>query len=157
MSDPLVMTRLTPLDSEYPTCERLAAELRIYPSRLNVDAVTEVLKVAPTFSKNRGDIVPGAKGRTRTVGRTFWCLTSADEVASKDLRDHLDWILERIPRSPEPFKRLALDEGLKMSIACIWWSLSGHGGPTLWPEQMKRLSSLGLECTFDVQFYGDDE
>lgn len=44
-----------------------------------------------------------------------------------------------------------------MSVDCIWWSASGGGGPTLWPEQMACMAALNLECSFDISFYGPDE
>ena len=44
-----------------------------------------------------------------------------------------------------------------MTVNCIWYSRSGHGGPTLWPEDMADLARLNLECTFDVYFLSDDE
>jgi hypothetical protein len=43
-----------------------------------------------------------------------------------------------------------------MRVNCVWWSAAGHGGPTLWPEQMAALAALNLECSFDVYFFGDE-
>ena len=43
-----------------------------------------------------------------------------------------------------------------MGIDCVWRSLAGHGGPVLWPEQMKKMSRLNLECSFDIYFVNDE-
>jgi hypothetical protein len=157
MNHQLIGSRHTPLDEAYATCERAVAELRVYPSKLRIDDVNQILGVAATDAKNQGTVVEGARGRTREIKRTYWSLSSDGVIQSLDLRDHLNWLLDTVPTSIEPFERLARDDGLTMCVSCIWWSRGGHGGPTLWPEQMSRLASLGLECTFDIQFYGDDE
>ena len=43
-----------------------------------------------------------------------------------------------------------------MTVQCIWWSATGQGGPTLWPEQMRLLAALNPECSFDVSLFGDE-
>lgn len=43
-----------------------------------------------------------------------------------------------------------------MTVSCVWWSALGHGGPVLWPEQMKALADLNRECSFDI-YFADDE
>jgi len=47
--------------------------------------------------------------------------------------------------------------GVRMSVNCVWYSRSGHGGPTLWPEQMRVLADLNLECSFDIYFQDKDD
>jgi hypothetical protein len=86
-----------------------------------------------------------------------WFLSSEDKVASKDVRRHLDWLLDLIWPARLPLADLQQTSGVKIDVNCVWWSASGHGGPTLWPEQMGRLAELGLECGFDVYFFGEEE
>jgi hypothetical protein len=43
-----------------------------------------------------------------------------------------------------------------MQISCAWWSANGDGGPVLWPSQMAKMAELGVECGFELAFYGDD-
>ena len=43
-----------------------------------------------------------------------------------------------------------------MGIECDWWAISTRG-PTLWPEQMKIMADLNLECTFNISFYGSKD
>jgi hypothetical protein len=69
----------------------------------------------------------------------------------------LDWLLERLQNAERSLKTIQSEADVRMTVNCVWWSASGHGGPTLWPKQMSRLSDLNVECSFDVGFYGDDE
>ena len=43
-----------------------------------------------------------------------------------------------------------------MGIDCRWESRGGQGGPTLWPEQMRAMADLDLECSFYIEFYGEE-
>ena len=78
-----------------------------------------------------------------------WFLTTEDMVVSKDLRRHVDWILERLTGKDELLKNLQA-EGNWMDIFCLWLSTEGHGGPTLSPSIMRRLAELELEIGFDL-------
>jgi hypothetical protein len=86
----------------------------------------------------------------------MWALSSEPHVKSKDVRAHLDWLLAQLSNSHQGLLDLQQGE-VVMGVNCPWWSLGGHGGPTLWPEQMRRLADLNLECSFDVQFYPEDD
>jgi hypothetical protein len=44
-----------------------------------------------------------------------------------------------------------------VSVNCIWWSRFGDGGPTLWPEQVRALADLNLECSFAFADYSDTD
>ena len=44
-----------------------------------------------------------------------------------------------------------------MIVSCYWAAASCGGGPTISPEQMRRLGALNIELWFDVYFLGDDE
>lgn len=76
---------------------------------------------------------------------------------SRDLRHHLDWLLDALRSRSDALRELQAQDGIHMNVTCIWWSKYGGGGPVLWPKQMSGLSSLDLECLFDFQFYGEDE
>ncbi len=156
MTIPRSASRRTPIDHDYGTCDRTCAELLIYYSRLGHEAVTELLGLEPTSSQNQGDEIRNSIGRTRIAKVTMWALSSEPFVSSKDVRAHLDWLLERLSSSHEALRDLQ-QGGAKMGVSCPWWSRGGHGGPTLWPEQMQQLADLNLECSFDVQFFPDDD
>ena len=148
---------MTPVNHEYGTCERVCVDLRIYPSDLRHEDITELLRIEPTETQNKGDDIPTARGTSRTAKVTLWSLASEGNVPSRDLRAHLDWLLERLVNSHDALRELQRCHDVKMSVCCVWWSRSGHGGPTLWPEQMRQLADLNLECSFEIQFHPDED
>lgn len=146
------------MNDDYPTCERTYAELRIYGADLDPDEITNLLQITPSSTQRRGELRTGSGGRReRMVGVGGWFLSSENQVRSMDLRRHLDWILGQLDRRRDPLRRLQTKSGVEMSVHCIWWSRRGQGGPTLWPEQMKRLADLNLECGFEFSFFGEGE
>jgi len=79
-------------------------------------------------------------------------------VQSLDLRCHIDWLLARLnPVANAVLELQNIPEITTMLVQCIWWSKYGQGGPTLWPEQMRGLANLGIECGFDISFFGPDD
>ena len=149
-------SRLTPYDRQYPSCEETRAALRIYPESKSAKEITEFLGIEPTEAQDKGSLFTNSRGRTRQAPCTVWFLSSEDQISSRDLRDHLDWLLPKLLAVESRLLSLQEDKGTKMTIGCTWWSAAGHGGPTLWPEQMESLARLNLECGFDVYFFGDD-
>src|SRR5690606_25699059 len=79
------------------------------------------------------------------------------KVKSLDLRRHLDWLIGMIQPHSKRLAELQQIPDVRMSVTSVWWSRSGHGGPTLWPEQMRALADMNLECDFDIYFAEDDE
>jgi hypothetical protein len=132
--------------SEYPTCERTYATLRIYPESLDPSEVTARLGIEPTAWQRRGETRrPGS----RPAKLNGWFLTSERAVDSRDVRKHLDWLLGRV--GPRADALLALQaNGCRMDVSCLWVSASGHGGPSVLPAQMRELARLNLELWFDV-------
>jgi len=150
-------SHITQPNPDYGSCERTYAELRIYPAVSTVKDITIKMGIEPTTAQDRGDWVSSKQGHLREVPRTGWFLSSEKMVFSLDLRDHLDWVLEKISNSKDALKKLRKENGLKMAIYCIWWSKTGQGGPAIWPEQMELMAEYGLECCFDCCFFGDDD
>lgn len=152
------MTRSRPTlrDPEYATCALTHAALRIYSDSVAPGAVTAALGLEPqwTMAKGLPHELPG--GLVREAPVSGWFLSSKGQVGSKDLRDHLDWLLDRLGPAASRLSALQADE-VRMAVWCRWDSAFGHGGPTLWPEQMRLMAELNLECAFDVYFVGDEE
>lgn len=149
---------MTEYDDDYATCHTTDAGLRIYPGEIDPDAVTERLALAPTRWQRRGEASSRDGYPPRVAPLNGWFLSSKGEVDSRDSRRHIDWLLDRIePRAAAIHALQAL--GCRMDISCFWTSQSGHGGPTIPPDQMRRLADLNLMLWFD--FYGpydeDDE
>jgi len=152
-------SRYTPYDTTYPTCERTYVSLRIYSSTITPDLISQQLGLTPTDYQTKGE----KRFSRRRVGHLLetklsgWFLSSENEVASNDVRAHLDWLLARLDVASD--RLLALQEwsDIKMAIHCIWWSAHGQGGPTLWPEQMEKMAKMNLEFTLDVSFFGEED
>jgi len=150
-------SRLTPLDDEYATCERASAVLRIYCGAMHPSAITSLLGVNAT-----SQVVLGQPGRMNSLGRApigklnGWFLSSEEHVESKDMRRHIDWLIAKLKPGSDALRELQGKPDIRMSVNCIWWSRHGDGGPTLWPDQMRALADLNLECSFDFADYSDD-
>jgi hypothetical protein len=146
----------TPYNDEYETCERTLAELRVYVDDLDPATVTKQLGIQPTSSQKKGEVRTNSIGKQRTAKVGGWFLSSEGHVTSKDLRRHLDWLLVKLTPAADALRTLQQNPDVRMSVTCIWWS-AGDGGPTLWPSQMRGLADLGLECGFELAFYGVDD
>lgn len=145
-------------DDRYETCERTVAELRIYGDDLDPDEVSGRLGLQPTARQRKGDRPASPSGRPhspRPVG--LWALSSEGSVESLDLRRHLDWLIARLRPLAGALDEISRREGVRMHVTCIWWSRYGDGGPILGVEQMAALAGLGLECQFELGFYGGDD
>lgn len=153
-----VLSRRTPYDDTYGTCAETRAELLIYPDgAATVSQITERLQLTPTDAFDAGDEKTGKSGRKRTGKKSLWQLSSEGHVQSLDVRRHLDWLLTCLGPRAASLAELQALAGVRMSVNCAWYSRVGHGGPTLWPEQMRQLAELNLELSFDVYFLPDDE
>ena len=140
----------TPYNRDYGTCAYTHAWLRIMHEMVDPDAVTAVLGVAPTDVQRRGEPEERKPGSRSKGG---WFLSTMGLVDSRDARHHLDWIVEKIAGKKTAFEQLHA-RGYMVDICVRWDSLSGHGGPTISPDQMKALSDLEIELWFDI-YVGD--
>lgn len=147
----------TPYDDVYPTCERAVAKLRIYPGALTPRQVSNILCIQPSSSQTIGERHVNSHGRERVPTINGWFLSSEGHSSSLDLRRHLDWLLDVLEPKAAELTQLLSSDGVSAHVYCIWWSVAGQGGPILWPSHMRRMADLGLECQFDIGFFGDDD
>lgn len=156
MSDDfLISSRHTPIDASYASCESTFVELLVYlESDLEASLVTEYIGIQPSYFQNKGQKVENSRGIKRTTKSTYWCLSSEKKVVSKDVRHHLKWLTDQLAEKSFALAKLQRQRGVTMTVNCNWWSL-GSGGPTLWPEQMKALADLNLECSFNIYLFDD--
>ena len=141
--------------SDYPTCQKTFATLRIYHDTAEPPEVTRVLGITPTDIVRSGD-THGPSKRAATYKINGWFLSSESSVSSQDSLRHIEWLLALI--EPRCAQLSALrEQGHRMVISCYWLSASGHGGPTLTADIMRRVAEVGLDLEFDVYFGGTDE
>ena len=156
MESRLLHSRFTPLDDEYATCERTTATLRIACGDMHPQQVTALLNVEPTHQTVRGEPMQfSSRAKSHVPRLNMWLLDSEGVILSKDLRRHLDWIIGKVRLHRDALFSLQQMPDVKMDVSCVWWSLHGDGGPTLWPEQMLGLAELNLEMSIAVASYGD--
>jgi len=146
---------ITPVAKDYATCSECYAELLIYPGLIHPDEITRFLGISATQINVAGTKVTNSKGKTREIKISGWFLSSKNDVSSKDLRDHIDWILAQLCSVKAGLHEVQNTSGVKITLKCTWRSKYGHSGPVLWPQQMVAMAELGLECSFDIYF--DDE
>jgi hypothetical protein len=124
---------------------------------MHPEEVTALLKVEPTHLTVLGRPVQfNSRGKSHIARLNMWLLDSEGIVSSKDLRRHLDWIISKVRPNCDALFSLQQLLDVKMDVSCVWWSLHGDGGPTLWPEQMLGLAELNLEVSIGFAYYGDE-
>ncbi|ABW28502.1 DUF4279 domain-containing protein [Acaryochloris marina] len=139
-------------NDDYAICEKTYATLRLYPGTKDPHAVTKLLGIQPTFTQRLGDPL-SSRRQARING---WFLKTEHLIDSLDSRRHIDWLLDQVEPITDRFFALR-QAGCKADISCFWQSLSGHGGPTISPQQSRRLAELNLELWFDVYLGGSEE
>lgn len=125
---------------DYATCAATYATLRIYTGRMEPKHITTALQLDPTESQSEGEDGAHLNG---------WFLSSKGHIDSRDVRRHVDWLLERIGNKRRELLGLQSQAGIRMDVFCYWRSVQGHGGPTLSPKQMRTLGELSLNIGFD--------
>ena len=125
---------------DYPTCAATYVTFRIYSGDIPPQEVSAMLCLTPTR----------AQTETRNgAPLNGWFLSTKDKVDSRDVRRHLDCLLEQIVPVRNQLSELQNIPGVWMDIFCYWRSAHGHGGPTLDPKHMRSLADLDLEIGFD--------
>lgn len=149
-----VSSRFTPINDSDPDCDRTVATLAIY--HIDPILVTQKLNLVPTGGQKKGFPKVMRSGKTEIGTIDSWLLSSENHTSSKDVRKHLNWLLDQIEPVAKQLKELQQLPEVKMTIWCVWWSASGGGGPTLWPEQMERMGKFNLECNFSFAHYDEE-
>jgi hypothetical protein len=143
-------------DRNYPTCLETYATFRVYSPSMSPEAISAKLGLKPSETMSKGHIRRTRRGGEIETKINGWFLRSKESIGSRDLRHHLDWLLDRLTGVRHSL--LALQAGdAEMDVFCYWVSAYGHGGPTLEPEHMRRLADLNLELGLDVYFADEEE
>jgi len=141
-------------DDRNSSCAETFATFRLSKEDLNPDDVSRLLGLEPSRVQRKGEPQypknPDSPLRFRSGG---WHLSTQGHVESRDLRRHVDWLLERLEPKRDVLLRLSR-EGCAMDLICFWCSASGQGGPWLDAALMRRLADLALAIRFDVYFRG---
>ena len=142
---------MTPYNDEYATCVETYATLRVFTGDVSPDRFTEYIGVTPSKTQEF-QIRP--EGWKNLPGG--WFLTSQSEIDSRDVRRHVDFVLDQIDANTDALGWIRKSGGMA-DVMCYWVSASGHGGPSLLPAQSSKLAALNLEIWFDVYFNAADD
>jgi len=134
-------------DHKYRSCSRTYATLCIFHKSADPQKVTSRLKITPDKLVKAGDLV--VKGKYAPI--SSWQLKTKDVVKSKDLRAHIDWIIDKISGKKAEL-RLLKRSGYYIKVTCFWISASGNGGPIIDHPLTKRLSKYPIDLEFDIWF-----
>jgi Domain of unknown function (DUF4279) len=143
-------------NDDYATCEQTYVTLCLYHDDLGPEVVSQDLGLQPTLAHKRGEIRNAANEQQYAYKTGGWFLESTGVVHSRDVRRHIDWLLDLIEPKLGTLKRLRA-AGYATVVSCFWVSAHWHGGPMLCPAQLARLAALGLEVWFDIYFSPSDE
>jgi len=84
----------------YDTCAATCATFRAYTGDVEPDAVSRVLGMKPTGSVTQGKMIVTGPSKGKISKLNGWFLSTKGQVDSKDLRRHLDWLLEALAGAP---------------------------------------------------------
>lgn len=133
-------------DDDYVGCEKTYASLRIQHDTLDPDYISTLLQITPSWSWIKGIILPGKTRPTRTG---IWGISSEDHIHSREVRRHIDWIMEKVRYKSDSIRELQ-QNGYKIDVFCFW-SMSGTmAGLELSPHNCRDLAELNIPIGFDI-------
>ena len=118
----------------------------VYADSLDPEQVSARVGLTPTTSYRKGDPIVTARCRYGNHPGGGWLLSSRDHVQAEDLTAHLDWLLAKLEPAAQRIRKLR-DDGHDIAIIITLSADSLGGGPTLSPELLARLASLGSRST----------
>jgi uncharacterized protein DUF4279 len=140
-------------DDNYSTCKETSAAFRIIHPALDPDTISQQLGLRPSWAWRKGQ----PRGRRNIPSRSgIWGLDTEGVLTSRDLRRHLDWLLDQLEPKAEVLEELR-GQGYAMDIFCLWCRLGGTGGPILSARNMARLAALNLTLGFEFWAVDEDE
>ncbi len=123
---------------------------------IDPETIARRLAIEPSKWQRKGGPMAGSLRRPQRIAELDgWFLSTRGRVRSRDLRRHIDWLLDQIEGKAAESRALRNEEG-RIRISCYWASRFGEGGPTISPDQMRRLGALNLELSFDIYFVDED-
>jgi D-mannonate dehydratase len=104
----ILNSRLNPIASDNQNCYECYAQLLIYPSEIHPHKVSEALNLEATKINVIGDTLSNSLGKVREIKVAGWFLSSVYHVKSKDLRENLNWLLEKVNPVENDLKKITM-------------------------------------------------
>lgn len=112
------------------------------------ELVATRLALSPSASHRRGDVADSGNGE-RTVRTDGWCYFSSQSEVARDapFEHHIAWVLEHL--APHASLLSAwVARGWRVQLDIITVTSATNGGPTVSPELLRGLASLGVPACF---------
>jgi hypothetical protein len=149
-------SRYTPINDSDPFCISVWVSFCIFG--IDPDIVTKKLGIEPSSQQKIAvpRLLPNGKQEIGKINN--WILRSRDHVQSRDIRRHLDWVLEKIDPAISELRALQNLPEIKMVMSGSYLSKEEGGGSiAIWPEQMVRMAEANLEFSIDIIFSGKED
>ena len=132
---------------ENPCCKETHVTFWILGDTLDPGRVTAVLGIGPTYATRKGELTP----RTRIPSPMgSWSLETEGRLASTSLERHVAYLLDVLEPAKAQVRSFADDPSLRVEFHCYWMSETGHGGPILSRDVLRRIADLGAGLDFDL-------
>ena len=115
------------------------------------EQVTEAVGIQPDYSGNKGDEKRNNLGKVMgTHSESFWVLSTEGKVESKDINDHLRYLLSQLLPHREAILKFAKSGETYFDI--LWQStyLYAGTGPVIERDCLQGAAQLGAGMGFDI-------
>lgn len=135
------------------------ATLRFAGDRLVPDQITQILRVRPTQAYRKGEIYSAGPRSSKLRGRTgVWFLSTDKIVASRNLDDHISYLIGLLWPTPDKIERLIdlrqiiAKRGLKAHVTLFWHGRPRGKKPTVHPflADFFEILPADIQLDFDV-------
>lgn len=140
-------------EEEWTSCYRTYGTITISSPKISPDDITKKLEIEPSTVRKIGDKIVGS----RRYKANMWKYSSQYEVASKDVREHLNYLFDLLDVKYSDVLEL-ISNGCEISFAVFWESCAYAGfggGPLLDCRTMERALKFHGDIWFDVYFNFD--
>lgn len=131
---------------DYPQVTRTWATLRLSGSNLDPEEITSRLGITPSDSLHAGD--QHGKHGEFAYKRGHWSITSQKALTSRDLEEHIDWVLDQLRPAAEELKALLARGDIEGDMVCFWETEASEEGQAarllFSPRILGRIASLNL-------------
>jgi len=130
---------------------RVEATFTIGGDQLDPATISSRIGLSPDRCARRGDSRRGRLGRLLSPHESgFWVLESAGVIHSKDVNDHIQYLLDILL----PHRHIIIEFGqsFEIDVEVLWEStyLYAGTGPVLSPCVVRGIADLGAGLAFDI-------
>jgi hypothetical protein len=108
--------------------------------------ISNDLGIVPTDSYRKGDAF--GKKVIHHRRRGHWGISSEDAIESWEVDDHVTWLMRQMSGKTEIMQRLR-SLGYEIAVRVCWVDRGGTGGPSISPENIVGLGTLGARLNID--------